>query len=114
MNAFRFHAWTRRRFGTAAASAIAGVFGLAAGNAARARKKRRKKKRKRKCEKLGTRCNPRNDKQVCCSPLYCQKSAELGGNRCCKPRYESCLRDADCCPNMTCVGGVNRLCETRS
>jgi hypothetical protein len=112
MDATRFDAWTRRRFGTTAAGAIAGLLGLAERRTATGKKKRKRKSRKRKCEKLGTRCNPRNDRQVCCGALFCQQVPELGGNRCCQSRFATCSRDADCCANLECVGTDNRFCDT--
>ncbi len=111
MDASRFDAWTRRRFGTAAAGIVAGVLGLAADGELHARKKKRRKQRKRKCEKLGTRCNPNNDKQLCCSGLFCQKTPELDGNRCCKPMHAPCSRDADCCRNLACRGATSLSCR---
>jgi hypothetical protein len=108
MDGPRFDAWTRRRFGVAAAGALAGLLALARDDDARAkRKKKRRKNRKkpRKCEQLGTRCNPKNDKKLCCSGLACGVVPELGGHRCCRSRYASCQENADCCANLQCDAG---------
>lgn len=113
MEADRFDAWTRRRFGVSVAGALTGLLGTAFPVSIRARKKKRRKDRKRPCEKLGTHCNPKNDKQLCCGGLYCQKVPELGGNRCCKTLHLPCTRDADCCGNLVCAGdGAARSCRT--
>jgi hypothetical protein len=112
MDATRFDAWTRRRFGTTAVGAIAGLLSLAERRTAAGKKKGKKRTRKRNCEKLGSSCNPRNNKRVCCGVLFCQNVPELGGYRCCKSRFEPCARNAHCCANLTCVGTVNRFCDT--
>ena len=113
IDADRFDAWTRRRFGKAAAGALAGLLAVTATESSGARRKRRRKERKRPCEKLGTRCNPNNDKQICCGVLYCQQVPELGGHRCCKTQHLPCSRDADCCGNLVCGGGGGgRSCRT--
>jgi hypothetical protein len=100
----RFDAWTRRRFGIATAGAVAGLFRLGEHDDAPAKRKR-KKKHKPKCEKHRTRCNPKNDKKLCCGGLYCDEVPELGGNHCCRPRYGSCEQDSDCCGNTVCTSG---------
>lgn len=111
-DADQFDARTRRCFGAAMGGAVAGLLG-ASPVSLLARKKKRRKERKRPCEKLGTRCNPNNDKQLCCGGLYCQKVPELGGNRCCKTLHLPCSRDADCCGNLVCVGDDGgRSCRT--
>lgn len=113
MDADRFDAWTRRHLGRAMAGTVAGLLAVASPASILARKKKRRKERKRPCEKLGTRCNPNNDKQLCCGVLYCQKVPELGGNRCCKTLHLACARDADCCGNLVCAGdGAARSCRT--
>jgi hypothetical protein len=111
-----FDAWTRRRFGTAAAGAFAGLLALAREEDARAKRKKkrrksRKKPRPRKCEKLRTRCNPNNEKKLCCGGLLCGINSELGGHHCCHDRYASCQENADCCANMQCVGDSSRFCD---
>jgi hypothetical protein len=115
MDASQFDAWTRRRFGAIAGGAIAGILGLSDQRPAPARKKKRHgKERKRPCEKLGTRCNPNNDKQLCCGVLFCLAVPELGGHRCCKTLHLSCTRDADCCGNLVCDGDDGgRSCRTK-
>jgi hypothetical protein len=106
-------AWTRRRFGAVTAGALAGAIGVVAPEPSLARKKKHRRKRKRRCERLGTRCNPHNDKQLCCGALFCQGVPELGGNRCCKTLHLPCARDADCCGNLACIGAEDgRSCRT--
>jgi hypothetical protein len=115
MEVDRFDAWTRRHFGAVAAGAIAGLFGLSGDVPLLARKKKKKrgKTRKRHCERLGTHCNPNNDKQLCCVPLFCQSVPELGGNRCCKTLFLPCAGDAECCGNLVCTGDHGALsCRT--
>jgi hypothetical protein len=114
MEANRFDAWTRRRFGTVAVGAIAGLFDFTGDLPLLARKKKKRgRARKRPCENLGTRCNPNNDKQLCCGELFCQSVPELGGNRCCKTLHLPCARDADCCGNLVCTGDHGALsCRT--
>jgi len=114
MDADRFDVLTRRRFGMASAGALAGLLGVSGRTAMFARKKKKRgKARKRRCERLGTRCNPNNDKQLCCGALYCQGVPELGGNRCCKSVFLPCARDAECCGNLICVGNAGaRSCRT--
>lgn len=118
MDGSRFDAWTRRRFGVAMAGALALLFGLEASQEADARRKRRavrqrkrkRRKRKRKCEKPRTRCNPQNDKQLCCPGHACQIVPELGGHRCCHMRFDPCRDNADCCGNLLCTPAG--LCDT--
>ena len=117
MDAVRFDGWTRRRFG-AAVGALAGLLGVVGRDGGLARKRRNRKRgrkpRKRHCERLGTRCNPNNDKQLCCRPLFCESVPELGGNRCCKTLHLPCERNADCCGNLFCTGDHGAFsCRTR-
>jgi hypothetical protein len=110
MDDSRFVAWTRRRFGIAAASAVAGLLGLRGREDALARRKKRKKRKKRarekpQCEQHRTRCNPKNDHRLCCGGLFCQEVPELGGHHCCRPRFGECEQDSDCCGNTACVAG---------
>ena len=113
MDGARFDTWTRRRFGRVTVGALAGSLGLAAARPSLARNKKRGKKRQKPCEKLGTRCNPNNDAQLCCGVFYCQIVPELGGHRCCKTLHLACSRDADCCGNLSCVGDEGaRSCRT--
>lgn len=114
MDGARFDAWTRRRCGRAMAGMLGSLLGLgvAPGVVARRKnKKRRKRKRKPKCEKHRTRCNPKNDKETCCPGHHCDIVPELGGHRCCRPRYASCQVNSDCCGNQICMGTENRFCD---
>lgn len=103
-----FDAWTRRRFSIATASAVAGLLGLGERDDALAKRKRKRKRKKPepkpKCEKHRTRCNPKNDKELCCGSLACGIVPELGGHHCCRQRYGDCQEDSDCCANTVCVG----------
>ncbi len=112
MDGSRFDAWTRRRFGVVAAAAITGWLGLAArdGTVAK-RKKAPKQRRKRQCEKLNTKCNPGNDRKLCCAAMACGLVPELGGHHCCQQRYGACGVDADCCNNLVCTGGSGGFCD---
>jgi hypothetical protein len=113
MDPSRFDVWTRRRFVAAVAGALTGLIGVPDRDGGLARKKRKRKHRKRRCERLGTRCNPHNDKQLCCGALFCLVVPELGGNRCCKTLHLPCARDADCCGNLLCAGEAGgRTCRT--
>ncbi len=101
-----FAAWTRRRCGTAAAGALAALLGLTASHDAAAKNKKKKRKRRKsrgpRCEALRTRCNPHNEKQLCCGALTCQKIAGFSGFRCCQDRNAACAVDDDCCANLRC------------
>ena len=113
MDADRFDAWTRRRFGRTAAGVFAALLGASALKSGHARKRHRSKRRRWPCEKLGTPCNPTNDKQVCCGALFCQIVPERGGYRCCKTLHLACSGDADCCGNLVCAGADGaRSCRT--
>ncbi len=100
-------AWTRRRIGVASAGVIAALFALKPDLDAEAKRKKRKKR----CERLRTRCNPNNDRKLCCSGLICGEVPELGGHHCCKWRYERCTDNVECCGNLQCKAGANRLCD---
>ena len=106
MDPSRFDAWTRRRFGAAAASAVTALLGARAEEGARARRKKRKRRSrtKHRCEQLRTPCNPRNDRELCCNGLACGLVPELGGHHCCRWRYVECEINADCCGNLRCAG----------
>lgn len=115
MKPSRFDVWTRRRFGGAAAGVIASLLGVSDAWPAFARKKKKRgKTRKRHCERLGTPCNPNNDKQLCCGPFFCLSVPELGGHRCCKTLHLPCAGNAECCGNLVCTGDHGALsCRTR-
>ena len=113
MTATRFDAWTRRRFGGAAAGAMASWLGTTDARAKPGKNKKRKS-RKKTCEALGTPCNPRTKQRTCCAALHCLMIPALGHHRCCRPLFEPCTDDGECCPNLVCTGppGSNRFCET--
>jgi hypothetical protein len=117
MDGSRFDAWTRRRFGLAAAGAAAGLLSLLPWDDAFAKRNKRKKRKKRKlrskqCEPLGTGCNPHNDQRLCCAGLSCIHVDELGGRHCCHGRFGPCNDNADCCSNLQCVGDdEDRFCD---
>jgi hypothetical protein len=103
----RFDAWTRRRFGIATAGIVAGLLGLGERDDAPAKRKRKRKRRKQKqkpkCEQHRTRCNPKNDKELCCGGLACDEVPELGGHHCCRQLFGDCQQDSDCCANTVCT-----------
>ncbi|MGH2616809.1 MAG: hypothetical protein ACRDJC_16360 [Thermomicrobiales bacterium] len=101
MDAHRFDAWTRRRFGLATGGVLAAALGLAAFDAAEAGKKRRRKKRKR-CVKLLQPC--RIGGRKCCHRHVCQ-SFNAGANGtffCCKGQGQPCTTSDQCCPPSAC------------
>jgi hypothetical protein len=69
----------------------------------RKRKRKRKQKQKPKCEQHRTRCNPKNDKELCCGGLACDEVPELGGHHCCRQLFGDCQQDSDCCANTVCT-----------
>lgn len=104
MDADRFDAWTRRRFGLAVGSSATLLLVPATIDDAAAGRKRRRKR----CRKLGRRCNP-GGRRKCCGKLACGDVAELTGKHCCKRRFASCAEDSDCCGDLGCVGGKVRV-----
>jgi hypothetical protein len=115
MDGSRFDAWTRRRFGVAAAGLVVGFFAVAGWDDAPAKRKHKKHKkpRPRQCEQMHTHCNPKNDRKMCCGGLGCSHVTELGGNHCCLWRYFACDDDVDCCGNLKCLGTAEgRFCDT--
>jgi hypothetical protein len=112
MDGSRFDAWTRRRFGGAIAGALVAALGQTAGHEAAGKARKQKGKRNkprfrhRRCEAHRTRCNPHNDRRLCCAPLACGQVPQLGGYRCCARRFQPCTLDLDCCNNTVCRDGV--------
>lgn len=126
----KFHAWTRRTFGLATASALAVALGLVQDDHAAARRKKKKR-----CRKLTESCGGRNKKcckdydcktvgigvktfccrptrQVCtgiegecCGDRVCDRIAGQQGFRCCAVAPGACSSTNDCCQNYRCSGG---------
>ncbi|MGH2617354.1 MAG: hypothetical protein ACRDJC_19145 [Thermomicrobiales bacterium] len=96
MDGSRFDAWTRRRFGLAAAG-LAPLLPWLAGPEVAAAKKNKKKK-KRRCTKLGRECKP-GGKRKCCQKLKCRLVQNVVGFafHCCKDVGAQCGLDGECC-----------------
>ncbi len=94
MDAVRFDAWTRRRFGIAVGGMATALFGAASRDAAAGRKK----KRRRRCKRRGDGCTP-GGKRKCCNVLECKSASpnENGPTVCCLPEGARCEREEDCC-----------------
>jgi hypothetical protein len=95
MDASRFDAWTRRRFGLALGRGTASLLGLAVFGATAAKKHKHKHKKKR-CKKSLQSCV---GKKKCCKGLTC----EAGPNHCCKPVQGTCTAPTDCCGDQCCT-----------
>ena len=127
MDASRFDAWTRRRFGLAAAGGLAALLALVNGDQLDAKNKHKKKKRRRRrnaqattpgpntiCKALGALCDA-GVTATCCSGLTCGKPYDLYDKA---PHY-CCYQDGggpcsiynDCCYPSYCSGNV---CVTNS
>jgi hypothetical protein len=109
MDAKRFDAWTRRRFGLGASGLAASLLGFQGLDEAEGKKKNHKHKNKgkhkhkgQKCKKAGTGCKPK--KRRCCNGLACQAVPGFGGLRCCAGAGAECLHAQDCCSG-TCIEG---------
>src|SRR5829696_7276116 len=106
MDAKHFDAWTRRRFGLAAGSAVAALVAFRhTDNVAG----------KRRCKKLNRECDP-NGKR-CCGKLECDFTIVEGRSDfyCCKPDGATCTLHASCCSTNclgTCQSCRGRLCST--
>lgn len=102
MNALRFDAWTRRRFGLAAGGMLAasiGVVGLVPAGA-----KNRHKRRRKRCRKLGRTCVEGGNRK-CCGDLKCDRN-EIGEPHptfCCKREGKGCQADSECCNGLGCA-----------
>jgi hypothetical protein len=94
MDASRFDAWTRRRFGFAvggAAASLIGVLEHQEGNA---------KNKKKRCRKAGKNCKRGKD---CCGSLSCAKAGDPGRLRCCRAGGGACSDDNGCCGELFCL-----------
>lgn len=102
MDASRFDAWTRRRFGLVVGTGIAALAGASARDDADAKKKRKRKKKKR-CKKLKQPCG---GKKKCCKNLTCAEStANPDGKSCCHQPPGTCADATDCCGRALCEDG---------
>jgi hypothetical protein len=106
MNACRFDAWTRRRFGRAAASSLAALVMVATPPGTDAAR----------CKKLDSACS---SKRKCCGSLKCDQTVvnDVAGKFCCKREGASCASGEPCCCG-TCdflvKGGTCAPCRGRS
>ena len=102
MDATRFDAWTRRRFGLAAGGAVAAALGLGGPIESEAGKK------KMRCRKLQQSCKPSGRKKRCCKGkgLLCEIVVGLNGRHCCRGVGAACTETADCCGFLDCGGGT--------
>jgi hypothetical protein len=131
MDASKFDAWTRRRFGLLVGG-VASFAGLSALDTADARKKRKKKKKckkslqpcggKKKCCKKLRCADTFGAQSVCCTPLQgacenestccaganiiCDLVNNLAGKRCCVFQDDPCNEDNDCCQGTVCFEGT--------
>ena len=106
MDAARFDAWTRRRFGLAASGTIAGVLLADRRNVTASKKKRRRKR----CIKSGHRCTT-GAKRKCCKGRRCDFTGGLSIlTLCCGTEDRSCTDDFDCCQGFLCNPATDR-CE---
>ena len=102
MDASRFDAWTRRRFGLLTGGLAASLLGAASLADVEAKKKKKKKK----CKKLQAKCSPGSKKKRCCSGISCEEFPP-NGFFCCHNIGESCSDLEDCCGLTTvCVEGL--------
>ena len=110
MDAKHFDAWTRRKFGLAAGSAVAALVAFRHADDAGARKR---------CKRLGRTCA--FDGRRCCGELQCDHNyftdADLNDTFCCKPDGASCTLDISCCSTNcdsesgTCTSCLGRVCD---
>ena len=105
MNASRFDAWTRRRFGLTAGGLLAALPAFALPERTVASKKKRKKR----CRKLGRACA--GGKRKCCGELKCGSTGFAGElpKVCCKTAGKPCGDDRDCCEGLGCCGPMDVL-----
>jgi gas vesicle protein len=130
MDASRFDAWTRRRFGLVAGGSIASLAGLSLLADADAKKKKKKKKcrkslqpcggKKKKCCKNLTCsdtltadsvcCKPTagtcTDQSECCGDTICDDIDGLEGTRCCFVADKPCTEKEDCCGDLVCISST--------
>jgi hypothetical protein len=110
MDAKRFDAWTRRRFGLGAGGLAASLLGFQGLDEAEGKNNKHKHKNKgkhkhkgQKCKKAGTGCKPQ--KRDCCTGLSCQAIPGFGSERCCAAAGAACSQSQECCSG-TCTGGA--------
>jgi hypothetical protein len=107
MDASRFDAWTRRRFGLIAGGSIASLAGLSAIADSEAKKKKKKKK----CKKLKNGCKTSGKKKRCCKGLTCGESVAIPeGTHCCRKAQGACTDATECCAPSLCNVGEGRCC----
>jgi hypothetical protein len=108
MDASRFDAWTRRRFGLAVGGVAAALFGLAERGEVAAKKRHKKKKR---CRKLGDACT-QGSKHKCCNGATCDLVGDGGVLQtfCCHENGGACTEDVECCQGNFC--GVDGICRS--
>jgi hypothetical protein len=99
MEASRFDAWTRRRFGIFAGGTLATGLGLTEHYEGTAKKK------KKRCRKLGKTCKKSGNKKKCCGSLKCDTiSFEPSTHtRCCRKIGQGCADSIDCCALLCCA-----------
>jgi hypothetical protein len=117
MDAKRFDAWTRRRFGLGAGGLAASLLGFQGLDEAEGKKRhkadakdnkhkhhhRKHKGKGPKCKKAGTGCKPK--KRRCCNGLTCQAVPGFGSLRCCAGTGAACSQPQECCSGV-CTGGA--------
>jgi hypothetical protein len=98
MDAPRFDAWTRRRFGLATGGLIAALVGLGPLGPTTAKHRHHKKKR---CRTLGAVCG---GKRPCCGQLLCARTIMNAGTEtlCCKREGKACSGTVECCDGFAC------------
>ena len=105
MDAKHFDAWTRRKFGLAAGSALAALLALRNEDDAGARRRR--------CLRQGRVCTSTGRR--CCGKLECQNTFANGtwdNDVCCKPDGESCSAETICCrTNCDAASGKCKTCQ---
>jgi hypothetical protein len=104
MDAKHFDAWTRRKFGFAAGSMLAGLLALRPLDDAGARKRR--------CLRQGRDCTSTGKR--CCGKLSCENTFVEDNwiDVCCKPDGESCTADSICClTNCDAASGKCKTCQ---
>jgi hypothetical protein len=130
MNASRFDAWTRRRFGLVAGGLTASLLGLIEPEVAEARKckdlRQKCGKNKPCCKKKNLKCrevldDPDNKRccrpvqgkcaeaNECCGDFICDDIAGQVGTRCCGAEGRPCAEQDDCCDSFFCVTSSDGL-----
>jgi hypothetical protein len=113
MDAARFDAWTRRRFGIASGGALAAVVSLISSDAARAGNgKNKPKKNKFGCVDVGDKC--RGKDSLCCSGICKGKKPKRGKpdkSRCVGHHASTCQKGQDSCAGAD-IACTNSRSET--